>query len=114
MRAQKMLVSVALATTLTGCIVSVGPFAFNAGSNARTGRSLPERPAHGARYLNPNDGMELVFDGGKGLYRVPELPSHYYQDGTYYRRESQEWVHSSHLDGPWYPTEIADLPRGLR
>jgi hypothetical protein len=114
MRALQILASVTLAATLIGCFVSVGPVAFSAGSNARTGRALPASPEHGASYLNPDDGTELIFDGGKGLFGVPELPSHFYHEGVYHRRERKGWVHSSHLDGPWHPTETADLPPGLR
>lgn len=67
----------------------------------------------------PRDTLELAghrlrFDSRLGVYRVVDLPDHFYLGGRFYRQSDGAWEGAASLEGPW--TEIAPrrLPPGLR
>jgi hypothetical protein len=72
----------------------------------------PHAPAHGRRYKQ--QGVELVYDSGRGVYVVVGLPNHYYSEGNYYRLRDTRWQVGVHIDGPWQPVSEESLPPGLR
>ena len=73
----------------------------------------PHAPAHGYRHKH-QDGVELVFDSGRGVYVVVDIPNHYYIDGRYYRLRADQWQVSAHFDGPWGVVAEVSLPVGLK
>ena len=72
----------------------------------------PHAPAHGHRHKQ--QGVELVYDSGRGVYVVVELPNHYYYEGRYYRILANQWQAAINIDGPWKPISEESLPPGLR
>jgi hypothetical protein len=72
----------------------------------------PHAPAHGHRHKQ--HGLELVYDSGRGVYVVVELPHHYYYKGRYYRILGNQWQVGIHIDGPWQSVSEKSLPPGLR
>jgi hypothetical protein len=80
----------------------------------------PHAPAHGYRkkhrhaYHHRDAEVEVVFDGGLGVYVVLGLPSHYYWEGRYLRVRSGRWYASRHLDAGWSVCDEASVPKALR
>lgn len=72
----------------------------------------PHAPAHGHRHKQ--HGLELVYDSGRGVYVVLELPNHYFFEGRYYRILGNHWQVGIHIDGPWQSVSEKSLPPGLR
>jgi hypothetical protein len=72
----------------------------------------PHAPAHG--YRHKQHGVELVYDSGRGVYIVVELPNYFYCKGYYYRRIENQWQIGVHVDGPWEVVSEKSLPPGLR
>jgi len=72
----------------------------------------PHAPAHG--YRHKYQGVELVYDSGRGVYVVVEFPDHYYYKDHYYRLENAQWQVGVHINGPWEPVSEEFLPPGLR
>ena len=72
----------------------------------------PHAPAHG--YRQKHQGVELVYDSGRGVYVVVELPNHFYFGGHYYRHGETQWEIGVHVDGPWEVVAEESLPKGLR
>jgi len=72
----------------------------------------PHAPAHG--YRHKQHGVELVYDSGRGVYVVVELPNHFYFKGRYYRHRETHWEIGVHVDGPWDVVYEESLPPGLR
>jgi len=72
----------------------------------------PHAPAHG--YRHKQHGVELVYDSGRGVYVVVELPNHFYFKGHYYRQRETQWEIGVHVDGPWEVVVEESLPKGLR
>ena len=72
----------------------------------------PHAPAHG--YRRKYQGVELVYDSGRGIYVVIDLPNHYYFKGHYYRLGEIEWEVGVGLEGPWKVISYDELPKGLR
>ena len=72
----------------------------------------PHAPAHG--YRHRQHGAELVYDSGRGVYVVVELPNHFYFKGHYYRHRETYWEIGVHVDGPWEVVTEESLPSGLR
>lgn len=70
-------------------------------------------PAHGYRHKQV-DGMELVFDSGRGVYVVVGLSDHYYHDGYFYRLRGDLWEMSLKHDGNWNVVSENSLPPGLQ
>jgi hypothetical protein len=74
----------------------------------------PHAPAHGYRHKYHEHGVELVYDSGRGVYVVVDLPNHFYFKGHYYRRRESRWEIGVHINGPWKVVAEKSLPRGLR
>ena len=72
----------------------------------------PHAPAHG--YRHKHQGVELVYDSGRGVYVVIGLPHHYYFKGHYYRLRETNWEVGVHVEGPWDFVSDELLPKGLR
>lgn len=72
----------------------------------------PHAPAHG--YRHKYQGVDVIYDSGRGVYIVVGLPSHYYYEGHFYRFGSVQWEVSAQIGGPWRPVSRESLPPGLR
>lgn len=72
----------------------------------------PHAPAHG--YRRKHQGVELVYDSGRGIYVVIDFPNHYYFKGHYYRLGEAQWEVGVNLEGPWGFISYGELPKGLR
>ena len=72
----------------------------------------PHAPAHG--YRRKYQGVELVYDSGRGIYVVIDFPSHYYFKGHYYRLGEIQWEIGVSMKGPWEVISYEELPKGLR
>ena len=100
---------------LTFMLVSCESFSIGVGSGHKHKHKNgppPHAPAHG--YRHKQHGVELVFDSGRGVYVVIDLPNHYYFKGRYYRRGEIQWEVGVHIDGPWEFISEDELPKGLR
>jgi hypothetical protein len=74
----------------------------------------PHAPAHGYRAKN-QQGAELVFDSGLGVYVVVDLPGVYFWSNVYYRERGKgSWERCDRLDGAWVYIAESSLPPGLR
>jgi len=80
----------------------------------------PHAPAHGYRRKHQNayhqhaGEVELIFDGGLGVYVVVDIPNYYYWNGAYLRIEGGQWSTCAYLDGDWKPYSERSVPAGLR
>ena len=72
----------------------------------------PHAPAHG--YRRKYQGVELVYDSGRGIYVIIGFPNHYYFKGHYYRLGDVQWEVGVSLEGPWEFISYEELPKGLR
>ncbi|MBW2180068.1 MAG: hypothetical protein JRG81_06835 [Deltaproteobacteria bacterium] len=61
----------------------------------------PHAPAHGYRHKH-QQGVELSYDTGLGVYVVIEIPGMYFNDGLYIRwSNAGYWEVGYHFEGPW-------------
>ncbi len=74
----------------------------------------PHAPAHGYRHKHRDPGVELVFDGGLGVYAVMGLPGHYWHADRYVRWASGSWHASARLDGAWVVIAGDEVPKKLK
>ena len=72
----------------------------------------PHAPAHG--YRHKHQGVELVYDSGRGVYVAVEFPLHFYLKGSFYRFHDSEWEISANIKGPWKVIAEEELPPGLQ
>jgi hypothetical protein len=96
-------------------LVSCNRFSIGTGSGHRRVYKHgppPHAPAHG--YRRKYQGVELVFDSGRGVYVVVEFPNHYYFKGRYYRLHEGQWEVSTSIDGEWEFVSEESLPWGLQ
>jgi len=94
-------------------LVSCESFSIGVGSGREHKHGPPPHaPAHG--YRHKYEGVELVYDSGRGVYVVVDFPLHFYFDGRYYRCREPRWEVGVHIDGPWEPISEDLLPPGLR
>ncbi len=106
--------AVALAC-LTFMLVSCESFSIGPGSGRRHKPKHgppPHAPAHG--YRHKYQGVELVYDSGRGVYVVVDFPLHFYFEGNYYRFHEPHWEVGVNIDGPWESVSEEALPPGLR
>lgn len=73
----------------------------------------PHAPAHGYRHRQDN-GMELVFDSGLGVYVVVNHSDVYFHNSFYLRFFNDRWVMSAHFDGPWEDARENQVPPKLK
>ena len=98
---------------MTFMLVSCESLTIGLGSGRRHKHGPPPHaPAHG--YRHKHQGVELVYDSGRGVYVVIDLPSHYYFKGLYYRRGEIQWEAGVNIDGPWEFVSEDAMPKGLR
>jgi len=73
----------------------------------------PHAPAHGYRYKH-QQGVELRYDAGLGVYVVIEIPDMYFNDGLYIRwSTSGYWEVGHHYKGPWRAAAANEVPYTL-
>ena len=114
------ILSVVVLTCLSLMLVSCRSFSIGTRSEPRYERRYEQRkpgppphaPAHG--YRRKYQGVELVYDSGRGIYVVIDFPNHYYFKGHYYRLGEIEWEIGINLEGPWKTISYGELPKGLR
>lgn len=97
-----------LALMLPGCYpasVAVGP--------QRSGGPPPHAPAHGYRRKN-QDGLEMRFDSGLGVYVVLNHPLHFFWNSLYYRKRGNQWETSRNIHKKWKRIKKQKLPKGLK
>jgi hypothetical protein len=73
----------------------------------------PHAPAHGHRYKRHQDGLELVFDAGLGVYVVVDRPDYYWHRDRYLHWVSGSWRVSNRFDGHWAAISIDAVPARL-
>ncbi len=74
----------------------------------------PHAPAHGYRRKHHDDGVEMVFDSGIGVYVVVGQSDCWWHDDHYYRWRDGVWLSAVHVSGPWTAVEVSVVPGGLR
>ena len=100
-------------TCVTLMLVSCASLTIGAGSGRKRGHGPPPHaPAHG--YHHKQNGVELVYDSGRGVYVVVGLAHHFYSKGHYYRLSGAQWQVSVHIEGSWEVVSKESLPPGLR
>jgi hypothetical protein len=115
MRFKSISLSVVVLVCAALMLVSCRSISIGAGSGRRRvyrHGPPPHAPAHG--YRHKYEGVELVYDSGRGVYVVIDLPNHYYFKGRYYRRGEVQWEACVHIDGPWEFVSEDAMPKGLR
>ncbi len=73
----------------------------------------PHAPAHGYRHKN-QQGVELQFDSGLGVYIVAEMPGIYFHNGLYMQMSDGQWRTSLNINGPWQPEVNGRVPSKLK
>jgi hypothetical protein len=115
MRFKSISLSIVVLVCATLMLVSCSSFSIGAGSGRRRvyrHGPPPHAPAHG--YRHKQHGVELVYDSGRGVYVVIDLPNHYYFKGRYYRRGEVQWEVGVQIDGPWEFISEDAMPKGIR
>ena len=113
MRFKFLSLSAVVLACMTFMLVSCESFSIGLGSGRRHKHGPPPHaPAHG--YRHKHQGVELVYDSGRGVYVVVDFPLHFYFKGNYYRHRETNWEVGVHVDGPWESVSDEALPRGLR
>lgn len=98
---------------MSASCTSVGVYHRSRGGIGRGNGPPPHAPAHGYRHKHI-DGVELVYDSGRGVYVVVGLPDHYYCDGHFFRIRSAQWEMSLSTTHGWKPVYEDTIPPGLR
>ena len=83
-------------------------------SRGRGNGPPPHAPAHGHRHKHKAKGVDLVYDSGRGVYVVVDLPDHYYYEGRFFRIRGTQWEVSLQVSGGWKPVYEDSIPPGLR
>lgn len=113
MKLKLLSVSAVVLVCATLMLASCKSISIGAGSgNKHKQGPPPHAPAHG--YRHKHQGVELVYDSGRGVYVIVELPGHYYYKGHYYRFRESQWEVSIRIEGPWEFVSEESLPPGLR
>lgn len=73
----------------------------------------PHAPAHGYRYKH-DQGVELVFDTGLGVYIGVDLPDIFFSSPYFYKKDKNGWKSSKTYSGSWISIGEDSLPPGLR
>jgi len=98
-------------------LVSCSTIGVRRSSRVRIGRGNgppPHAPAHGHRHKHQEQGVELVYDSGRGVYVVVDLPDHFYYEGRFFRVHGAQWEVSLRVSGGWKPVYEDSIPPGLR
>jgi len=73
----------------------------------------PWAPAHGYHHKH-DQGVDLVFDSGLGLYLVVGFPNIFFSREYFYQKYNGKWQSSTSFKGPWTIIDSEQLPPGLR
>ncbi len=73
----------------------------------------PHAPAHGFRHKH-QDGIELEYDSGLGVYFSVKMPSVYFYNGFYIRLSDGYWEVAASFNGPWRPEVEGQVPYKLK
>lgn len=73
----------------------------------------PHAPAHGYRHKH-QDGIELEYDSGLGVYFSVKMPSVYFYNGLYIRLSDGYWQVAANFNGPWRPELEGQVPYKLK
>ena len=73
----------------------------------------PHAPAHGYRHKQ-QDGIELEYDSGLGVYFSVKIPSVYFYNGLYIRLSGGYWEVAANFGGPWRPETEGQVPYRLK
>ena len=103
----------ACAVLMLASCSSVGVYGTSGRRIGRGHGPPPHAPAHGYRHKHV-DGVELVYDSGRGVYVVVGLPDHYYCDGHFFRIRGGQWEVSLNTNHGWRPAYGDSIPHGLR
>ncbi len=71
-----------------------------------------QRGGHGPEADDP-DAVRIAFDSERGVHVVVGHPDHYWDAGRYFRVKRGEWRVAAHVEGPWVPVEVGDVPLAL-
>lgn len=113
MKFKKSFLLAALLTCATLALVSCKSLTVRGPARQKPGYGPPPHaPAHG--YRHKQHGVELVYDSGRGVYVVVELPHHFYCKGRYFRLSGDRWEVGVQINGPWEAISEQSLPPGLR
>lgn len=115
MRFKFLSLSAVVLVCMTFMLVSCGSFSIGVGSGRKHKPKHgppPHAPAHG--YRHKQQGVEIVYDSGRGVYVVVDFPLHFYFEGRYYRFHEPRWEVGVHIDGPWESVSEKAIPPGLR
>jgi hypothetical protein len=103
-----------LAASTTGCLVVEHEHRRPVPVVVQKPGPPPHAPAHGYRRKHQQDGVELVFDSGLGVYVVVGQTDCWWDDDHYYRWRDGVWLTAVHVSGPWSTVEVNVVPGGLR
>jgi hypothetical protein len=82
-------------------------------AHAGPGNGPPNHaPAHGHRKKH-DDGHQLVFDSGLGVYFMADVPYIYVSGGKFLRYVEGHWLMSDALKGNWVAASSAKVPNSL-
>jgi hypothetical protein len=73
----------------------------------------PHAPAHGYRHKH-QDGIELEYDSGLGVYFSVKMPSVYFCNGLYMRLSDGHWEVAGNFGGPWRLEVEGQVPHKLK
>ena len=73
----------------------------------------PHAPAHGYRHKH-QDGIDLEYDSGLGVYFSVKMPSVYFYNGLYMQLSDGNWEVSANFNGPWRPEVEEQVPYKLK
>lgn len=73
----------------------------------------PHAPAHGHRHKH-QDGIDLEYDSGLGVYFSVRMPSIYFYDGLYIQLSNGYWEVATNFNGPWRPEIEGQVPYKLK
>ena len=101
-----------MGTMFSGCET----LSLQSDSSARPGKGKgppAHAPAHGYRKKH-QDGTNLVYDSGLGLYGVVDFPGVYHFDNKYFRYLDGRWQVRVALRDAWVSATTRDVPASLK
>ena len=62
----------------------------------------------------PEDGIDLEYDSGIGVYFSVKMPSVYFYNGLYIQLSDGHWEVAANFNGPWRPEGEGQVPYKLK